>query len=217
MNTEDTANAPQEVPQDTPSGNTADLTPEQQTELELQEAELDALKGQADRMGLQYHPSIGIAKLKARIKEVEAEIEHKAALEANGQDGSMAASVPKQERTPAQAKAAAMSLVRVQITCMDPTKKAYPGELITAGNSVVGTVRKMVPFGRITHIPRIMFNILRDKEYVQHVETPLPNGQIRKDKQLVKAYAVAELPPLTPDEIQEIADRQASRNQTAEN
>lgn len=184
------------------------------TDVEMQAAELEQLKAKADQLGVGYHPSIKAAKLRNKIREHQDALEAKELAEANEvgmDDGSSAASVPKKNRTPAEARAAAMSLVRCQVTCMDPSKKAYNGELITAGNSAIGTVRKFVPFGRDFHIPRIMFNVLRDKQYVQHIVVELPNGMERKEKQLVRAYNVAELPPLTKAEISEIAERQSNR------
>lgn len=106
---------------------------------------LNDLKHRADVLGVNYHPSIGVDKLSAKVQD---------ALEASKQDEDPEeAPVAKptgdlrpetvEKRTRIDAKSRATELVRVRVTCMDPSKKEYEGEIFCAGNSVTGTTKNM--------------------------------------------------------------------------
>jgi hypothetical protein len=104
----------------------------------------------------------------------------------------------------------AQRLVRVRITCMNPNKKDWDGEIFTVSNSVVGTLRKYVPFNAEDgwHIPSMMLDFLRDKQFVQHY-VERKNGQEINRHKLVKEFAIEVLEPLTEEELKELAQRQA--------
>lgn len=170
--------------------------------------DLDALKAQADEMGISYHPSIGADKLKAKIVEAENAVPSSNKEEAPQEE-------PAKEETVTQRKIRlrreAAALVRVRITCMNPAKREYEGEIFTAGNSVVGTYKKYVPFETEDgwHVPRIILEQLRDRQYQTFVTTQSSNGvKVRKGK-LVKEFSVEVLDPLTDVELKELAQRQA--------
>lgn len=188
-----------------------ELTEEQK----LAAAELEALQGKANALGVKFHTNAGADTLRQRILEREAEI---AAEEAKSQDS--AESDPVVELTDAQkaqqVKKKATRLVRCRVTCMDPTKKDWEGEIISAGNSVC-KAKRFVPFGVEWHVEEIILNYLRTKKCQTFITVrggPDGKQKIRRGKQM-NAYAIEILNPLTEQELQDLAQRQAMAGGTA--
>lgn len=179
---------------------------------ELKAAELEALKDKATKLGIKFHPSIGEDKLREKIKEVlEAE-------DANESEKATAEEMETSEETEAQfnarKKKEAEALVRVRVTCMNPNKREWEGEIFTAGNSVVGTFRKMVPFNVEWHVPRIILNQIKQRQcQVFYTVRDEKGNKVRRGKQIPE-FAVEELPALTREELKELAQRQAMANGT---
>lgn len=185
-------------------------------ELEVKVDELTELKKRADLLGIEYHPKISVDKLRARIK---AQLSDEAYVDVPDDDEVITATSAKRElkfKPETQAEIAerlrkeAQRLVRVRITCMNPNKKDWDGEIFTVSNSVVGTLRKYVPFNAEDgwHIPTMMLDFLRDKQFVQHY-VEKKNGQEINRHKLVKEFAIEVLDPLTQEELKELAQRQA--------
>lgn len=107
----------------------------------------------------------------------------------------------------------ALALVRIRVTNMNPLKKEWEGEIIAAGNGLVGTVKKYVPFAAEDgwHVPRILYNVLRDRmcQVFYTVTDPVSKQKVRKGR-LIKEFAIDVLEPLTPEELAELAARQAA-------
>jgi hypothetical protein len=192
--------------------------------------QLAELKRRADQMGVHYHPNIGIEKLSEKIAarladkpdpdQVPAAVPGSVAMGAGSQAAALdtsgefipPAETPQQKKRRKQLEASA--LVRVRITCMNPAKKEWDGEIFTVGNSVVGTFKKFVPFNGADdgyHIPQIMLEMLRAKECQIFVDQKTAKGKIRQGK-LIKEFAIEVLPPLTEEEIHDLAQRQAMAN-----
>jgi len=112
-----------------------------------------------------------------------------------------------------KARREAMALVRVNVTCKDPMKAAWPGELITAGNDVVGDITKYVQFNTEEgyHIPKIVYNVLKDKMCTTFINKKI-NGQMTQVAKSIKAYTIEVLPALTPEELEELARDQTARH-----
>lgn len=173
---------------------------------ELQQDELQTLKARADRLGVKYHPSIKLETLREKLAaamagEPAAEVpavEQEAPVETEGQ---------MRKRLQLQAS----RLVRIRLTCMNPAKREWDGEIITVGNSVVGTFRKFVPFNADEgwHVPEIMLRMLEARECQVFTTVKAANGvSVRKGK-LIKEFAIEILPPLNQEELDELARRQA--------
>lgn len=176
-------------------------------DLELQQAELESLKARADLLGVSYHPSIGADKLRAKIAEATA----------NREDQTSNEEVKVEEETIAQRrlrkKREASELVRIRVTCMNPAKNEWEGEIITAGNSLVGTFKKFVPFNAEDgwHVPRIIYNQLKNRQCQVFTTVKDSRGnKVRKGK-LIKEFAIEELPPLSAIELKELAQVQAMK------
>jgi hypothetical protein len=184
--------------------------------------ELEELKAQADSLGMKYRKDITLENLKKKVREELAdkepanEDESEEDAEISDAGGEFAdAKAPKGESDNARRvrkQREASELVRVQITCMNPNKKEWDGEMITAGNNIVGTYRKFVKFGAEYHIPRIIYNVMKDRQCQVFVTERDDRGrQVRKGKQ-ISEFNIAVLQPLTATELKELAQRQAMAN-----
>lgn len=179
---------------------------------ELTQDELTTLKARADMLGISYHPSIGVEKLKAKIEaklsdapEETDEPEVKPQVQAPG----VAVETEGQKRQRLRKQAA--ELVRIRVTCMNPAKREWEGEIITAGNSAVGTFKKYIPFNADEgwHVPRIIYNQLVERECQVFVTTKDGRGNSVRRGKPIKEFAIEVLPPLTQEELDELARRQA--------
>lgn len=177
-----------------------------------QKSELDVLKERADLLGITYHPSIGVEKLREKVNAKMAEDTSDAAAEAPASEG-----VPgvAPAETPAEFQQRmineATKLVRIRVACMNPVKKEWEGEIFTTGNAVVGTHKKYVPFNTEDgwHVPYIIYEMIKDRECQIFVTKTLPNGNKTRTGKLIKEFAVEILPQLTEEELKELAQRQA--------
>ena len=159
--------------------------------------ELTALKARADMMGVKYHPSISLEKLKEKITA------HMNAEESKSD------AAPELDRAALQRNAS--ELMRIRVTCMNPAKKEWEGEIFTVGNSVVGTFKKYVPFNADEgwHVPRIIYEQLKDRECQVFTTVRDARGNSTRKGKLIKEFAIEVLPNLTEEEIKELAQRQA--------
>ena len=177
--------------------------------LETQD-EMTALKARADLMGISYHPSIGLEKLRSKVADALADkpAETEATSDSEKLDTTKETLNEKRKRLRDEASA----LVRIRVTCMNPNKKEWDGEIITAGNAAVGTFKKFVPFHSADdgwHVPNIIYKQLVQRECQIFVTTTDGAGnKIRKGK-LIKEFAIEVLPDLTEEELAELARRQA--------
>lgn len=186
------------------------------------EAILADLKEQATRLGVNFHSNIGEAALREKLKEHKEIIARQAqelldeqaaqAAAANPAPPPVDQSTPLTEKQKADKrrlfqKREAEKLVRVNITCMNQAKKEYPGEIFTFGNRVVGEVKKYVPFGKDTHVPNCILQIIENRQCMSF-ETKDAAGN-RRPKQ-IKEFGVRYLPQLTREEIKELAIQQAA-------
>lgn len=166
--------------------------------------ELAALKARADLMGISYHPNISADKLAQRIQD---------RLEGSPEasNGAAKGNTPVHDKTSLRAKA--MRLVRVNITCMNPAKREWENEHFTVGNSVVGTVSRVVPFNTSDgwHVEEILLNMIQARKCQIFIDVKR-NGVTTKESRLIKEFAVEVLPQLTQKELDELARRQAMRD-----
>jgi hypothetical protein len=159
--------------------------------------ELEILKQKADLLDIGYAKSVTVEQLKAKIqaKTTPAETHPSAALS-------------KQEFRQKHFEEAT-KLVRIQIACMNPSKRDMKNEMFTFANPVVGAVTKVVPFNKPWHVPHCIFEMIRDREF-QHVTTNQgPGGIDQPVGTWVKEFSVQVLPQLTEKELKQMAVKQA--------
>lgn len=183
-------------------------------------SELDSLKARADQLGLQYHPSIGVDKLREKVKAAqEGAGEPQKPQGGEDEDTTKPAADPVAEVVPETAnqrrgrlKREATKLVRVRVTCMNPAKKEWEGEIFTAGNAAIGSVKKFVPFNADDgwHVQNIILQVMRDR-MCQIFTTVVDSrgNKVRKGK-LVREFAIEMMDPLSTEELAELAARQAA-------
>lgn len=166
------------------------------------EEQLQALKNRANMLGITFHPNIKYDKLKEKVDEKLAEMPDKDPMD-TGLTPQKTEGQLKMERIKKASK-----LIRLNITSVDPNKRDWSGEYFIAGNSEVGFFKKYVPYGLDWHVPEIILNTIKDKKCAVYLNDPKQKGQ--KIRKLVKAYNVDILPPLTKEEIEELAKAQAA-------
>ena len=187
--------------------------------------ELEVLKKRATQMGLKFHHRIGVEKLRAQVdaaingqsldedtrEQQIKELQEK--MQANLSDPSEAQPETKAQRAKRLRKEAS-ELVRIRVSCMNPNKKEYEGEIFTVSNSVVGTFKKYVPYNTESgwHVPHIIYEHLKEKQCQVFYTTKGPRGEkIRKGK-LQKEFAIEVLDSLTGEQVKELARKQAMAN-----
>lgn len=169
--------------------------------------ELAALKARADMLGLTYHPSIGVEKLREKVNAALAPPAEEPKVEAEAVEETVGA-------RNARLKREASKLVRIRVTCMNPAKKEWEGEIFSVGNAVVGSFTKYVPFNTEDgwHVPAMILQMIQDRQcQVFYTVTDQRGNKSRKGK-LIKEFSVEVLPPLTPEELHDLAQRQAMSN-----
>jgi len=183
------------------------------TETTLTQDELASLKARADMLGVTYHPSIGLEKLREKVAEALAkEPASKEPDAKKAPEPVVEAEVETLGQRRRRLKLEALALVRIRVTCMNPAKKEWEGEIFTVGNSAVGSVTKYVPFNADEgwHVPKIIYEQLVQRQCQVFYTERSKNGiNVRKGK-LIREFAIEVMPSLTKDELEELARRQAA-------
>lgn len=175
---------------------------------ELGQGELETLKARADMLGITYHPSISVDKLRERVNSV---LQGQADQAVRPKSESEADYMTRKQN---EAKA----LVRCRIHCNDPAKKEWPGEIITVSNAFV-SIKKYIPYNQDEpyHVPRIILNTLREKRVQVFTTKKGKMGIPIRESKSIAAYSIEELPPLTEEELASLAQAQQARRATDDN
>lgn len=109
----------------------------------------------------------------------------------------------------------ATRLIRLRITNLDPKKKDLHGEILTVANEYIGTISKFVPFGEVTddgyHVPYCLYEMMRDREFLDiRTLRDLRTGVPRVTTRMAREFALEILDPLTPEELERLAQAQAA-------
>jgi len=173
---------------------------------------LEILKERATQLGITYSPNIGEDTLAKKIED-----------KINGQNaGEALEQLQTKPLSTAELAAAkrrdAMKLVRVVVSPMDPLRAQLEGEIVTGGNSLIGTISKYVPFNVEAgyHIPEILYKILRDRKYMAHYTVTDSKGREINKHRLAPAYTIQVLPDLTEQELKDLARDQRARSGSAD-
>lgn len=172
---------------------------------------LAELKAYADEQGIKYHPAIGEDALEQKIQDWQEEQDVAKLATKQQETEKEKPSTPKSNRR--KMKDEQLKLVRVRVTCMNPNKKEWEGEIFTASNALVGTVKKYVPFNLddAWHIPQIILNVMKEREFQHFFQKKDERGNRVTEGRNVKEFAIEVLPPLTEEELKELARVQAAR------
>ena len=189
---------------------TVENTPEKPPEYD----ELFALQQRCNMLGIKYHPRAGVDKLRIKIE----------AHQSKDTEGLDAQDIVKMKTSPGDVDALTHEdfmretqqrarkninrLVRVRVTCMNPNKTEWEGEIFSVGSAKLGTFKKFVPFGHVTHVPKIMYDHLKDRKYTHFYNAKGPRGEKIRKGRLQSEFAIETLDPLTPKELKELGQRQ---------
>lgn len=174
---------------------------------EIVQDELSTLKARADLLGISYHPSIGVEKLREKLAAaMEGD-----AKETKNEGTGIGTPVESEAQKRLRLMQEATKLVRIRVTCMNPAKKEWEGEIITVGNAGVGTYKKYIPFNADEgwHVPNIIYQALQERQCQVFVSSKTKNGVTIRQGKLIKEFAIEVLPPLTEEELKDLAQRQA--------
>ena len=105
---------------------------------------------------------------------------------------------PGQEK--AKARKEAQRLIRCIVTSMDKDKAELDGEIISCANSLTGFIKKMVPFNREFHLPKIIVETLQGKKVMSIKTRKTVKGDVKEFIE-IPAYNVQILPDLTTPEL----------------
>ena len=195
--------------------------------------ELKDIRAKADALGVKYHHRAGVEKIKALINE-HLVAENATSVAEDATPAPVANSPKPEHRAAVRPKGAKLidsgiyteaeyeflmrdeeaqnagRLVRCRVTCMNPAKKDWPGEIFSVGSATLGTFKKFIPFdGQPYHIPKIIYDHLKERKYTAFTTVKDARGQrIRKGK-LVDEFAIEVLKPLTEVELDELRRQQA--------
>lgn len=185
----------------------------------VKQDELATLKERAISMGIGFSNNIGVDALKTKINDHLNGTKTAAQDEAPKVDEPLNQyDLPLNEVTdPAILRERMykenMYLVRCRITNLNPLKKDVTGEWVTVHNKFLGTVRKLIPFGESTdngyHIPKILLEVLKERKFLS-MKRKRGNENGTPEQQWVKEFAIEELPPLTKEELEQLARQQAA-------
>jgi hypothetical protein len=184
--------------------------------------QLETLKARASTMGIKFHPSISIEKLREKISaklndqpDPEDPVMEIAPTKVDVEKSAPAPSVPALSEAQIAANKRrrisddARKLVRVTIACNNPAKKEWEGEIFTTGNNVIGTLKKYVPFNVEWHVPQMILTMIRNRECQTFQWQTMANGAKVRKSRIIKEFNVEVLDPLTKEELAELERRQA--------
>jgi hypothetical protein len=79
------------------------------------------------------------------------------------------------------------------------------------GNAAIGTFKKYVPFNADEgwHVPKVIYKQIVGRQCQVFYATKDSKGNSIRRSKLIKEFAVEVLPPLTKEELHELAQRQA--------
>lgn len=203
----DTPKAPAEAQKEAvATAPTAPVVPEVSTPVVDQ---LAMLKTKADTLGVTYSPNIGVDALREKINaKMNGEPEKKEEAKASEEPREKTKMEIRQEHF-----LDATRLIRCRVTNMNPAKADLPGEIFTVSNNIVGVIKRMIPYGEQvdgTHVENMLLNMLKEKQFQQIRTKKGANGQILPETKWVREFAIEELPPLTPEELKVLANKQAA-------
>lgn len=191
---------------DIPSMVTSPKKPDAESYAERQE-----LESKATALGISFRNNIGDETLKERIKEAEA----------NGKtlvsDSVISPNAPKvviadeRYRTPLQLinkrVKDAQKLQRVLITCMNPNKGAWQGEIFTVANDSLN-IKRMVPFGTETHVEVALLEMIKERKYRVQNKSKKGKGSNKVSRTLVPEFAIKYLDSMSAADIKDLAAQQ---------
>lgn len=156
--------------------------------------EIDLLKEQLDARGVKYKSNASKATLEKLLQKADEEDDK--------EDANQALKKLYDEK---------MKLVHVIITPNDPIKQQIGQEYFGAGNSVLGTVARIVPFGENWLIEQMLLDSIKEKKTQVFISKRNSKGEEYIESKNIPAYQVNILPLPSKEELDELAKLQQAR------
>ena len=195
---------------------------------------LEELQTIAKMEGINHHPNLGQAKLYHKIKAFKEnnlipdpnDVKEKVVVtdagkllkvkEAeerlnSGEDSSsiLLKQQSKQVNTMRE-RARASAMQRVIVTCMNPIKGDYRGEIFKARNHFSGAVTRFISYsGEPQHIEQILLNVLSEKVFQAFVTKEDSRGNKYRAGVQRQEYTIVYLDKLSDKEVTELVEAQA--------
>lgn len=190
-----------------------------QQQLEEAVSQVQLLKQQADLLGVEYPRNATAAKMIELIDAHKAKLAESASepkREVKNITATSAAVTLYNGKTLSELRDEAFKLVRIRLTVNNPVKMNRDGQWITAGNSRVGTIKRYVPFKPEAyhdgwHVEAVVLERLRQMKHQRFPKDMSKANSAFDDYRkasLVPDFNIEVLPPLTQQELEELALRQ---------
>ena len=193
-----------------------------QLDPEQQQAYREDLEAQAEMLGVEFRPNISDEKLAQRVKaakegsQVQGDTDDEETPKVTGKK---AVNLVPQDKLVLdrrvlqnERRKEARKLIRVQISCLDPAKKDWQGEILEVSNSLVNE-RHHVPFGVPWHLPMALIKMIQSKQYQRFYTRKDKFGNETRYGRNEPAYNVSFLQPLTEKELASLAKKQMARGE----
>lgn len=164
------------------------------TDVDIQKTELELLKEQATLAGLSFKPNATVKALKKLLAEQYRED-----------------SVSEENQARFDLEAENLKLIKVIITPNDANKRLQTGEIFCAGNSMLGTIKRYVPFGQEWLIENMLLKSIQEREYQLLIPRKTEKDEEFVESKLLPAYQIQILPNPTKEEIEQLAKLQEAR------
>lgn len=174
-----------------------------------EQEELKILKDRATLMGITFHSSIGLDKLREKVKSA-LDLNKEPEKEIDKSKVDMSEFIETLGQKKARLKKEAERLVRCRVSCMNPDKGDIPGEVKSVGNKFIGQITQYVPYNNEPiHLRHIILELLQEAKYTKHVTSKNKLGMDVTTSKQVKEFNIEILPFLTQAEIDDLKHQQA--------
>lgn len=173
-----------------------------------------ALRAELLKLGINSSPNASVHTLRAKLAQAQSQSDPK--VEESSSAAPSPTPLPSRASALEKAKKDALKLVRLRIQNVNPAKADLHGEIFTFANEVIGKVSKYVPYdeaGESYHVPNCIYKMLKSKKFLNvKTYTDKVTGKLIIDKSWIDEFALEELPPLTPQELKDLALKQKAQN-----
>lgn len=110
----------------------------------------------------------------------------------------------------------AHALVRCRITCLNPAKSAFEGEIFTVGNDFIPPIRRYVPFNKVWHVEAFLLEVIKGRTFLYMPQKPATSGSQGfgsdfQQRELRPEFSIEILPQLTEEELEQMRIEQSNR------
>lgn len=174
---------------------------------EVTQDEREALKARATQMGIEFPANVKTEKLKQLIQDKLAEGD--VPKEANTKSEKTQVLSTEGEKLTAMIQEQT-KLVRIRLTCMNPMKTSWNGEIFTVSNRYVN-IKRFVPFNAPDgwHVEAMLLKMIKERKCQVFYTERVNGAKVRKNKE-INEFSVEVLPALTEEELAELAAKQSA-------